>query len=239
MTKENVRRQLEHHSSWKLLNQIATTGEATKQLISILPEETVSTILRVFRELKRLSEIMDYDKLLKKDQWPITALKNIRQELKNLHRQGFLYVNDAGDIMTSIEERIKQGPKQIMMLQAIGKERIRKAERITKPPDIALNMTVCLLAEHLKAKTSKWQWGLIYDFLIEQQIIEDDAGKTGSVIEHRYKKIDKKKLQAQYQNYRNLWLYPERNIKRTITGTYQEMIHLRDITLPEWTELLP
>lgn len=236
MTKENVRRQLEHHSSWKLLNQIATSGKATKQLISILPEETVSTILRVFRELKRLSEITDYDKLLKKDQWPITALKNIRQELKNLHRQGFLYVNDAGDIMTSIEERIKQGPKQIMMLQAIGKERIRKAERITKPPDIALNMTVCLLAEHLKAKTSKWQWDLIYDFLIEQEMIKTDRDID---INDRYKKIDREKLQKQYEAYRELWLYPERNINRRITGTLQHSIYVRDITLPEWTELLP
>lgn len=226
MKKEDVRRQIEHHSSWKLLNQIKPSGKATKQVLSILPEETVSTILRVFRELKRLSKITDYDKLLKKDQWPITALKNIRQELKNLRRQGFLYVNDEGDIMTSIEERIKRGPKQIMMLQAMGKERIRKAERITKPPDIALNMTVFLLAEHLKAKTKKRQWELIYDFLTEQ---EPERTKAGDDYRDRYRKINKKKLQAQYRHYRELWLYPhkDRHIK-----------HLRDITLPEWEELL-
>lgn len=248
MTKEDVRRQLEHNDIWKLLNQIESSGEATKQLLSILPAETVSTILRVFRELKRLSKIEDYDKLPKKGRLPTRELKTIQDILNTIKtervpkgdkmkvRQGYLDDRDIEDIMTYIKEIIKQGPKGLQTLQAMGKERIRRAERQTKKPDIALNMAISLLAEHLKDKTNKIQWSLIYDFLTEQ---EPEQTKAGVDYKDRYRKINKKRLQAQYQNYRDLWLFPERNIKRTITGTYQQMIYLRDITLPLWDELLP
>lgn len=233
MTKEDVRRQLEHNSSWKLLNQIEPSGIATKKLLKIIPEETVSTILRVFRELNRLSEIEDYGKLHKKDKWPITALENIRKKLINIRLQGFLYVNDTGDIMAVIEERIKQGPKQIPMLQAIGKAVNKKRDKGTNTPDLALNMAVYLLANCLGDK-----WKLICDFLSEQKIINvKDVTLTETHLRDRNRKTEKAALQKKYQGCRELWLYPEGKIDRRITGTYQQMIYLRDITLPPWDEL--
>lgn len=148
-------------------------------------------------------------------------------------KRGFLDEKDIEDIMNLVKERIKQGPKGLDTLQAMGKAAIRKKEKVTRPPDIALNMVIFLLAEHLKAKTAKRRWGLIHEFLKEQGI---DLTDREPELKDKFRDINKKKLQTQYQTYRDLWLYPERNLK---TGITQHRLDSRDITLPYWPDLLP
>lgn len=244
MTKEEVRRQFEGSGAWHLLNSIQS-GEHTQKLLKIIPEETVKTILRVYRELRRLCEITAYDKLIKKNQFPTRTVKNIQKELETIKtvltpkgdkmmvKRGFLDAKDIEDIMNLVKERIKQGPKGLDTLSAMGKAAIRKKEKVTRPPDIALNMLIFFLAEHLKAKTAKRRWGLIHEFLKEQGI---DLTNKEPELKDKFRDIQKRKLQTQYQDYRDLWLYPERNLK---AGISQHRLHSSDITLPYWSELFP
>jgi len=254
-TKERVRRQLENYGIWKLLNYIDTSGNSTNRLLTILPYETISTILRVYRVIEYfMTMIESYNNLPRKSQFPTKNLKKIKQILekhqilriskdgKMIVSKGWLEKEDIDDIMDYIYEKIKQSPKGMRTLVAKGKELIKKIEKQTKPTNLALNIVIYLLAEHLKAKTGKPNWILICNFLIEQKIINpDDVSFTKETIRDRYRHISYCKIENQYENVRELYLYPEKNIKRrsVLFDDYWDRIYERDITIPPLPELLP
>jgi len=258
ITKEQVRRQLEHHGRWKLLNEINTSGEHTQKLLTILPQETISTILRVYRVIQFYREMVNsYDSLPKKDQFPENDWKKIRSILqkhqteyitknsKMVVKSRWLEKKDIEDIMNYIEQKFFRSPKGLKTLTAVGKKQIKKKKKQTKPMDASLNSAIYLLAEHLKAKTGKPNWKLIDDFLMEQGITDYSTDYfTEETIRDRYRKIQGSKIQKQYENYRNLYLFAEHNINRDMPlkarqDFYWQRIYERDITLPPWHELIP
>lgn len=253
VTKEEVETQIKTHSSWQLLNHIDTSGIHTQKLLSILKQETVSPILRVYRTINIFLEGKTYSKMSKKDKFPKNDLKKIREILmKSITKfetkqgkmiGGWLEKDDVDKIMEFITNRFwRPSYKSFRTLYAIGREKIKKQEKITKPTDVALNILLYLLVEHLKSKTNKPNWGLIYDFLTEQGFRTADIAEEN--LKDRYRKNNPDKLKKQYELYRELYLYPEQKIKRDTPLEQRQWLtsfktYERDITLPYWFELLP
>lgn len=251
---ESVKSSLEHSSSWRLLNQLDTSTEATKKILKILSQETVSIILRVYRVIELFkNEIVSYEKLLQRDRFPMRDFKRIKEILtkhqttrtskgsKMIVKERFIYQEDVDDIMNYIQDKFKQRHKGVKTLRAIGKELIKRKEKTTKPTDVPLNIVIYLLAEHLKAKTQQPNWNLICDFLQEQQIInKDDVTLNEDNLRARYSYIKVDKIKNQYKNYRSLYLFTERNINRNSfqQNFYQQRIYERDIMLPYWSDLI-
>lgn len=250
---KSVKSSLEHSGSWRLLNQIATSGDATKKILKILSQETVSIILRVYRVIELFkNEIDSYEKLLQKDRFPMRDFKRIREILtkhqttrtskgsKMIVKEKWIYQEDVDDIMNYIQDKFKQRHKGVKTLRAIGKELIKRKEKTTRPIDVPLNIVIYLLAEHLKAKTNQPNWNLICNFLEEQQILnKGDVTMTGDNLRDRYRHIKADKLKKQYEGYRDLYLFPERNINRNPMeqNFYQRRSYGRDIMLPCWFDL--
>jgi len=259
ITKEEVEAQVKTHSSWQLLNAINTSGNYTKKLLSIIPRETVSTILRVYRTINIFLKGKTYSEMSKKNKFPINDIKKIREILmkhttkfktvngKLIVKRGWLEKEDVEACIMFISNKFwMPSNKTIKTLFAIGREKIKKQQRTTRPPNEPLNIVIFLLAEHLKAKNKKPQWVLICDFLLEQELIKDvnDVRWTKEVIRDRYRKNNPDKLKKQYEFYRELCLYPEQKIKRDIPLEQRQWLlsfsaYERDITLPPWPELLP
>lgn len=257
--REEVETQIKTNSSWQLLNDINTLGDRTRELLSIIPQETVSTILRVYRTININLKGRTYSEMPKKDKFPENDLKKIEKILikhvtkfetqkdKMIVNRGWLEKDDVDKIKEFIRNRFwRPSYKSIQTLYAYGRELRKKKDKMTRPPDEPLNIAIFLLAEHLKAKTKKPKWNLIGDFLLEQKLINNDKDVhwTGDVIRDRYRKTNRNTLQKQYEFYRELYLYPEQKIKRDIPLEQRQWLtsfrtYERDITLPYWFELLP
>lgn len=258
LTRKEVETQIKTHSAWQLLNAINTSGKNTQRLLTIIPQETVSTILRVYRTINPLKG-KTYSKMLKKDKFPSKDLKKIREILmkhvtkfrtrnsKPVVKKGWLEKENVDEIIKFILNTFwRPSHKGFQTLYAIGREIRKKREKMTRPPDEPLNIVIFLLAEHLKAKIKTPKWDLICDFLLEQELIknDEDVHWTGEVINDRYRKINRNTLPRQYQFYRELYLYPEQQVERNIPLEQRQWLtsfrtYEKDITLPYWFELLP
>ncbi len=260
---EDVKRMLEGRGSWQGLNKITKGGTATKKILSILPEETLSTMLRINRFINLSLKGKSYSELRRTE----SVFEDIERDFKHIHnllrkhqfpRPGdseydkwardrvmkWLTKEDVEDIMKYIQCKFIQSPKGVKTSMARTREIQKRRVKQTRPPDEALNITIYLLSQHLKKKTEKPHWDLIFNFLVEQKVIEPNETMKGMDLKQRIKNMDEAKLQSQYEFYRELYPIPDFNMgnqwpHEMRVKLYMRNIYQRDLTLPAWSDLVP
>lgn len=244
ITKEQVKQQLESWGEWEELNLI-NQGNATNKLLKIISQETIATILRIYRVSKDLQKKQTFSKLSSKYVFPEKDINKIKSILEKLKAEGWLFKEDIEPVLSKIIKGIVASPKGRKALYAYRKETRKKEEKLRRPADEPLNFVIYFLAKHLQATTGRPQWSLICNFLIEQQIVieKGDTFYAYPQVRDRYRKINENNIQKQYEYYRDLYLYPQKNIydDGSLEGIkiVRTAYFKRDIILPIWSELLP
>lgn len=260
ITREQVRKELEGSGLWKTYwNHLDVSGQHTQTLLSILSQETIMSILRVYRMIEHLKNEIDRQSYLYKSDAPpekdFDRIKKILQkhctkfETYNKDKMkattiGWIDNRGLNDIMNYIKKTFMLSHKGFNYLAAEAKEKYIKLFNLSK--QIApYNFAVYLLADHLKAKQKRINWDLIVNFLIEQKAIDKNSDvNLKNKLRESYRKINKTNLEKHYDFYRECHIYPERKADRNLSFEQRhEFIerarHMTDIHLPPWTELLP